>query len=92
MKGCYIGQNIRNLEDISYFTKQKKFPGILLSIDFGKAFDSLNWNFLYKTLEKLNFGNIFIGYIKTMYNDIELTILNNGTTCKFFKLQRGVRQ
>ncbi len=65
MKGCYIGQNIRNLEDISYFTKQKKIPGILLSIDFGKAFDSLNWNFLYKTLEKLNFGNIFIGYIKT---------------------------
>ncbi len=27
-----------------------------------------------------------------MYNDIETTILNNGTTCKFFKLQRGVRQ
>ncbi len=27
-----------------------------------------------------------------MYNDIESTILNNGTTCKFFKLQRGVRQ
>ncbi len=27
-----------------------------------------------------------------MYNDIELTNLNNGTTCKFFKLQRGVRQ
>ncbi len=27
-----------------------------------------------------------------MYSDIELTILNNGTTCKFFKLQRGVRQ
>ncbi len=28
-----------------------------------------------------------------MYNDIELTILNNGSTvCKFFKLQRVVRQ
>ncbi len=90
MKGRYIGQNIRILEDISFFTKQKKLHGILLSIDFEKAFDSLNWNSLYKTLE--NFGNIFIGYIKTMYNDIELTILNNGTTCKFFKLQRRVRQ
>ncbi len=92
MKGRYIGENIRILEDISFFTKQKNLPGILLSIDFEKAVDSLNWNFLYKTLEKLNFGNIFIGYIKTMYNDIESTILNNGTTCKFSKLQRGVRQ
>ncbi len=27
-----------------------------------------------------------------MYNNIESTILNNGTICKFFKLQRGVRQ
>ncbi len=92
MKGRYMGQNIRILQDISFFTKQKKLPGILLSIDFEKAFDSLNWNFLYKTLEKINFGNIFIVYIKAMYNDIESTILNNRTTCKFFKLQRGERQ
>ncbi len=34
----------------------------------------------------------FIGFIKTMYNDIQSTILNNGTTCNYFKLQRGVRQ
>ncbi len=27
-----------------------------------------------------------------MYNDIQSTILNNGTTCTFFKLHRGVRQ
>ncbi len=84
MKGRYIGQNIRILEDISFFTKHKQLSGILLSIDFEKVFDFLNWNFL--------FGNIFIGYIKTMYNDIGSSILNNGTTCKFFKLQRRVRQ
>ncbi len=38
MKGRYIGQNIIILEDISFFTKQKKLPRILLSIDFEKAF------------------------------------------------------
>ncbi len=27
-----------------------------------------------------------------MYRDIEYTILNNGNTGKFFKLERGVRQ
>ncbi len=40
----------------------------------------------------LNFGNIFIGYVKTMYTDIESTVLNNGNSGKSFKLQKGVRQ
>ncbi len=44
LKGCYIGKYIRILEDVLCFTKQNK-PVILVSIDFKKAFDSLNWNF-----------------------------------------------
>ncbi len=80
LNGRYIGQNIRILEDISLFTKENQLPGILLSIDFEKAFDSLNWNFLYQTLAHLNFGDNLIGYVKTIYNNIESTILNNGNT------------
>jgi exonuclease III len=92
LKGRYIGQNIRILQDVSFFTKNEKLPGILLSIDFEKAFDSLNWNFLYKTLFHLNFGHNFVNYVKTMYNNIESSVLNNGTTGTYFKPQRGVRQ
>ncbi len=73
LKGCYIGQNIKILEDVSFFTKENQLPGILLSIDFEKAFDSLNCNFLYQTLAHLNFGDNFIGYVKTIYNNIEST-------------------
>ncbi len=91
LKGRYIGQNIRILEDIYFFKQNNKLAGILLSIVFENAFDSLNWNVLLKTLEYVNFGMTFIEFIKTMYNDIQSTILNNGTTCTYFKLQRGVR-
>ncbi len=91
-KSHYIGQNIRILEDVSFFTKRNQIPGILLSIDFEKTFDSLNWNFHYKTLRHLIFGDNFIGYVKTVYNNIESTIWNNGNTRIYFKLQRGVRQ
>ncbi len=92
LKGHYIGQHIRILEDVSFFTNENQLPGILLSIDFKKAFDSPNWNFLYQTLAHLNFGDNFIGYVKTIYNNIESTILNNGNTGIYFKILRGVRQ
>ncbi len=52
LKNWYIGQNMCILEDVSFFTKMKKTPGIILSIDFEKAFNSVNWNFLFKTFEK----------------------------------------
>ncbi len=52
LKGRYIGQNIRIIEDVSFFTKISKILGIILCIDFEKDFDSLNWNFMFKTLHK----------------------------------------
>ncbi len=61
--------------------QNNKLPCIHLSIDFEKAFDSLNWNLLLKALEYVNFGISLIGFVKTMYNDIQSTILTNSTTC-----------
>ena len=92
IKGRYIGYNIRKMEDCIQFLNVKKLPGILLSIDFEKAFDSLNWNYILSVLKELNFGDTFISYIKMIYNNIEATVINNGRTCNWFKLERGVRQ
>ncbi len=91
LKYRFIGQNIMLLEDVTFFfTKQIQLQGILLSIDVENAFDSLNWNFLFKTLKHVNLCDIFINYVKNMYKDIESTILNNGNTGTFFKLEREV--
>ncbi len=91
-KWRYIGQNIRLLQDISFFTELKQLPCTLLAIDFEKAFNSLNWIFLFKTLKHVNFAPNFINYVKLMYNNIESAVLNNGSTGNYFKLERCVRQ
>ena len=57
MKGRYIGQNIRLINDILRQTELQKIPGILLLLDFQKAFDTLEWSFIQKTLNLLNFGD-----------------------------------
>ena len=56
IKGRFIGQNIRLLDDVMNFTDVNKIPGILLFIDFEKAFDTLEWSFLHRALEVFNFG------------------------------------
>ena len=56
VKGRYIGENIRLINDIMQTTKIHNLPGILTSLDFRKAFDSLEWPFIMKTLDYLNFG------------------------------------
>ncbi len=92
LEGIFIGQNIRLREDISFFTKFENKPGIILSIDFEKVFDSVNWHFFTKILTNFKFGSKLISYIKTVYNNIESTVINNGNTSKYFKLERRVRQ
>jgi hypothetical protein len=45
IRGRYIGDNIRTMLDILEITKQQVDPGIMVLIDFEKAFDTLFWEF-----------------------------------------------
>ena len=55
--------------DIFEYCKNNDKDGILLFLDYEKAFDSVEYNFMFKVLKKFNFGDSFIGMIKTLYND-----------------------
>ncbi len=66
-------------------------PGIILSIAFEKAFDC-KLELLFKTLKKNYLGKNYINYVKTMYNNIKVNVLYNGSTISYFKLEWGVRQ
>ena len=90
--GRFIGCNIRLVEYIIIYTTLNKVTGILLTIDFEKAFDSLRWSFIQKSLEAFNFGDRFRSFIKTMYKEISTAVINNGFTSDWFYPQRGVRQ
>ena len=92
MKGRNIAENIRILYDSIYCTKKAKQHGILLALDFEKAFDSLEWNFIFCILEKCNFGKKFIKWIRLLYKDISSCTINNGTSSGYFSITRGVRQ
>ena len=56
VKGRYIGESIRLIKDAMDFTKVKNLPGIAVFLDFEKAFDSVEWDFLQKCPQSFNFG------------------------------------
>ena len=64
-------------------------PGIILTIDYEKAFDKIEWNFIFKTLKYFNFDNAFINLVKLLYTDINSSCVNNGWSTQFFSLSMG---
>lgn len=84
--------NIRSALDILEITRREKIPGIILAIDFEKAFDTVSRSFLFKTLDKFGLGPNFVQWIKVFYNNSTSCVINNGTTSAYFPIQQGVRQ
>ena len=66
--------------------------GLLLFLDFEKAFDTLEWPFICKTVQYFGFGPSLLNWLKVLYCDSQSCILNNGWRSNFFELTRGVRQ
>ena len=92
MKSRNMNECTRLVYDMIHEIDKSKMNGILLLIDYEKAFDSLAWEFIEKTLRYFEFGETFIQWIKILYTDIESCILNNGFCSERFSIERGVRQ
>ena len=86
----FIGETVCSIFDTMDFTAKENIPGLMIFIDFQKAFDSIEWVYLSSCLDMFNFGPDFIRWVKTFYNNIQLScVINNGITSEYFKLERG---
>ena len=90
--GRSIHQNLCIIRDIVDFVKLRGNPCALISMDQHKAFDKVDWSFLFKVLGKMNFGPYFMSWVNILYTDIRSKILVNGQLSADVLLQRGVRQ
>jgi len=87
-----MGENVRVIHDLMHCADLGIIEGVLMLVDFQKAFDSLSWDFLQYTLEVCGFGLYFRNMVKLLYTNITGSVINNGYCTKFFQLQRGIRQ
>lgn len=92
LEGRDISECTRLIYDVLHASKEKQLTGLLLKIDFEKAFDSVSHEFIDKCLNFLGFGMKFRQYIKMLYKNATSCILYNGHISNFFKVKSGVRQ
>ena len=92
IKGRHIGECTRLMYDLLLATEDNNIPGMILLIDFEKAFDSIDFNFILETLDFFGFGPDMCHWVKTFYKDITSSVVNNGHISQPFSINRGVRQ
>ncbi|XP_039141337.1 uncharacterized protein LOC120278673 [Dioscorea cayenensis subsp. rotundata] len=92
IKGRCIADNIIAAQEVIFNLQKRKILGYALKVDFAKAFDSLDWNFLLEILEARGFGNRWISWIHTILKSAKTQILINGTTQGYIRCKRGLRQ
>ena len=56
----YMGDNVRLIYDLINYLNTKNKPGLLLRLDFEKAFDSLDWRFCLGLFEHLVLKKTFV--------------------------------
>ena len=92
VSGRYIGESTRLVYDIMDFTERHDISGQLMLIDFEKAFDSISWNFIYKTLKFFGFGNNLVRWVQLFNQDITARVLQCGFMSDAINIERGCRQ
>jgi hypothetical protein len=90
--GRYIGENIRLIYDLMQYTESNDIPGMLLLIDFEKAFDTVSHQFILRTLEFFNFGPDIKRWFSSLYNNASSSVIINGHVSNSFLIDRGCRQ
>ena len=92
VKGRLLQDNTNSIGQAIEYAEKNGRLAQLFSIDFKKAFDTLEHRYLWEVLRNMNFGENFISMLKTLYKRAVSTVMNGGVATGYFPLERAARQ
>lgn len=93
VKGRLLIENtILATELVRDYHNSKGPPRITLKVDIAKAFDTLNWDFLFICLSAIQVPQLSLNWLRACVCTTNFTIGFNGTVQGYFKGKRGLRQ
>jgi hypothetical protein len=92
LPGRYIMEGVVVLHETLHEIKRKKLDGIILKIDFEKAYDKVNWNFLQQSLRMKGFSPVWCKWIEQVVCGGSVGVKVNDDMGHFFQTKKGLRQ
>ena len=92
IKNRHLQTNTRTCFSIIQYAKKYHVDLSVMAVDAEKAFDRLEWPFLFKVLEKCNLPTEMIDFVKLLYKYPTAKIYTNNVISGEIKLERGTRQ
>ena len=84
-------QNTRLTSDIIRECQIQNLNGLIITIDFEKAFGSILWEFIEKSLQIFNFGNGVQKWVKCLQKGSFSKVIQAGHVSDKIFLSRGCR-
>ena len=93
LPGRQMSDSIVTTEEIVAAWCRDNTPGFLWKVDFSKAYDSIDWRFLWNVLWRRGFPKMWIRWVKQCVTTFSFAILVTGRPQgRWIHPQRGIRQ
>jgi hypothetical protein len=92
MRGRNIMTRVLTLHEILHETKLKNECGIILKLDFEKAYDKVNWSLLFTCLKARGFCDKWCSWIQQVVTGGTVSVKVNNMLGPYIKSHKGVRQ
>ena len=93
LPGRSIGDNVLLVQSLCKdYHRPMSPPRCAIKVDIHKAFDSLNWDFIFEALRRMNFPPVFVNWVYACISGAMFSININGSLEGYFKGNSGLRQ
>jgi hypothetical protein len=92
IKGRSISDTFVYALELVQVCHKRKRPAIVLKLDFAKAFDTVNWDRLFRVMQSRGFCDRWISWMSSMLTSSKSVVLVNGCPRPWITCKRGLRQ
>jgi hypothetical protein len=91
-KGRFILESLVSVHEIKHDTTRNNHKGLVLKLDYEKAYDQVSWHFLEEMMSTRGFGNRWRKWVMALVKNGSIAIRINDSNSGYFRPGKGLRQ
>jgi hypothetical protein len=92
LQGRNIMNNVLALHEILHETERRGQVGVVLKLDFEKAYDKVQWGFLIQCFQAMGFSRTWFSWIQMVLENGTVAVKVNNQIGPYFQRCKGIEQ